>query len=227
VGLAFWLKQIPLLIEMAQRHIEEKQKDERLLGNILFALVELDAGQEILAFPNVDCVQSALSALDMVGRDLLQPATLRVVHFLCKQALIQQKMGPLASCLAQLRFVKMDALYRACFDALEVWAHLIQKKLKHAEAILHKYPASFLSQDLSPLHFPFGTWLYLAKGPRPAKAHFASVLETPYPPTTALPSLFLAKKIDERRGWIERAFWWEKKELARQLELFHRAVAKK
>ena len=84
--------------------------------------------------------------------------------------------------------------------------------------------SSTLSQEISPLHFPYGTWLYIKEGPKSAMAHFGSVLDTPYPPTAALPSHFLAGRIDEKKGWIQRAFWWEKKELNRQLDLFHRVI---
>lgn len=116
---------------------------------------------------------------------------------------------------------------RMIFDSLEIWYYLLEKELKSAESIFRKYPSTALSQETSLLHFPFGTWLYMAKGPKIARSHFASVIDTPYPPTTALPSHFLTGRIDDQKGWIERAFWWEKKELYRQLELFRSAVKKR
>lgn len=106
---------------------------------------------------------------------------------------------------------------------LVVWNSLINKKLMDAKAVFDKFPEA-IHQDTSPLHFPYGAYLFMTEGREAAFRHFASVLETPYPPTTALPSLFLTNRLE---GWIDHAFWWEKKELHRQIELFYRCVGKK
>lgn len=107
--------------------------------------------------------------------------------------------------------------------SLTVWNLLLQNKLAEAKAMFDKFPEA-LQQETTPLHFPYGTYLYMTEGQEAATRHFASVLENPYPPTTALPSLFLTNRL---KGWMERAFWWEKKELHRQIELFYRCVGKK
>ena len=227
IQLAFRLGKIPILLEMAAEFAKESPVDETLLGNILFSLIELEAGQEIGKFPPVAGVEKALAPLDAKFPLDLSKRETRALHFLIRSALKNKEFDLLSKVFERLAKAKMDKEERISFDALEVWSNLLQKKLKGAEAILRKYPSSSLSQEASPLHFPFGTWLYLAKGPKSAKAHFSSLLETPYPPTTALPSYFLAERIDEKKGWIERAFWWEKKELYRQLELFRRAIGKK
>jgi eukaryotic-like serine/threonine-protein kinase len=106
---------------------------------------------------------------------------------------------------------------------LVVWNALTSEKLSEAKAVFDKFPEA-ISQDTSPLHFPYGAYLFLTEGREAAFRHFGSVLETPYPPTTALPSLFLTNRLE---GWMEHAFWWEKKELHRQIELFYRCVGKK
>jgi serine/threonine protein kinase/tetratricopeptide (TPR) repeat protein len=106
---------------------------------------------------------------------------------------------------------------------LVVWNSLLNHKLKEAKEIFDQFPEA-IHQESSPLYFPYGTYLYLTKGRDAAFRHFASALETTYPPTTALPSLFLTNRL---QGWIDRAFWWEKKELHRQIDLFYRCVGKK
>lgn len=107
---------------------------------------------------------------------------------------------------------------------LVVWNALLNKKLEDAKAVFDKFPEA-IHQETSPLHFPYGTYLYMTEGKEAALKHFSSVLETTYPPTTALPSLFLTNRLDD--SWMEHAFWWEKKELHRQVELFYRCVGKK
>jgi serine/threonine-protein kinase len=106
-------------------------------------------------------------------------------------------------------------------DALIVWRALLQKKTNLAEEIFKKYD---VTQENSPLHFPYGAWAYMTQGVDAAMKHFSFALETPHPTTAALPSHFLMGRIDENQGWIERAFYWEKKELHRQIELFYRCV---
>lgn len=106
---------------------------------------------------------------------------------------------------------------------LAVWNLLLQKKWTEAKAMFDQFPQA-LHQETTPLHFPYGTYLYMTAGKETAIRHFSQVLETPYPPTTALPSLFLTNRL---KGWMERAFWWEKKELHRQIELFYRCVGGK
>lgn len=103
-----------------------------------------------------------------------------------------------------------------------VWNFLLQKKWAEAKTVFDQFPAA-LSQENSQIHFPYGTYLYMTQGQEAAMRHFSLVLETYYPPTTALPSLFLTHRL---KGWMERAFWWEKKELHRQIELFYRCVGK-
>jgi serine/threonine protein kinase/tetratricopeptide (TPR) repeat protein len=105
---------------------------------------------------------------------------------------------------------------------LVVWNALLQKNLSEAKAIFDRFPDA-LNQETSPLHFPYGTYLYMTEGKEAAYRHFSLVLETPYPPTTALPSLFLTGRL---KTWMKNAFWWEKKELHRQIDLFYRCVGK-
>jgi serine/threonine-protein kinase len=107
--------------------------------------------------------------------------------------------------------------------SLVVWNDLLNKRFESAKVVFDKFPEAIF-QETSPLHFPYGTYLYMTEGKAAAMRHFGAVLETRYPPTTALPSLFLTGRLD---GWMESAFWWEKKELHRQIELFYRCVGKK
>ncbi|MDE3047711.1 MAG: protein kinase, partial [Verrucomicrobiota bacterium] len=106
---------------------------------------------------------------------------------------------------------------------LVAWNLLLNKKWAEAKALFDQFPDK-IQQESSPLHFSYGTYLYMTEGKAAAMKHFGSVLETRYPPTTALPSLFLTGRPE---GWLDHAFWWEKKELHRQIDLFYRCVGKK
>lgn len=107
--------------------------------------------------------------------------------------------------------------------SLIVWKYLQQKKWAEAKAIFDQFPEA-IQKETSHLHFPYGVYLYMTEGKEAAHRHFSQVLETTYPPTTALPSLFLTNRL---KGWLDKAFWWEKKELHRQIDLFYCCVGKK
>jgi serine/threonine-protein kinase len=103
---------------------------------------------------------------------------------------------------------------------------MLEKKWDKASALIKKMKPETIPES-SPLHFPYGCYLYAQEGPKKALAHFAGVLDTPYPASTSLPSQFLTGRIDDKKGWIDRAFWWEKKELHRQIDLFYKVIGKR
>lgn len=227
ICLCFWLGKTATLIEMIHELLKNSTPNPVLLGNAFFSLIELGAEKQLEPFKLTALVEKVFLPL---SQELPSEMTLqqsRVFHFLVKKALQSGALQELATFFKKLEKVKLNKQDRMLFDSLEIWMHLLGKNVKAAENIFRKYPSSILAQETSVFHFPFGTWLYMAKSPKIAKMHFASVLDIPYPPTTALPSYFLAGRIDDEKGWIERAFWWEKKELYRQLELFRNAVKKK
>lgn len=222
IQLCFWLRKIPMLIEMGKEIIKREPLNHTLLGNILFCLVELDAEKEIEGFPMVAGINRLFFPLE---QDIPQPWTRRhsrIFYYLIKKGLSARAFQDLAPCFLRLQKVQMPKEDRILFDSFEIWFHLLQKQMPAAEAIFHKYPSTLLIQENSPLHFPFGTWLYVVKGPKAGKAHFGSILDTPHPSTPALPSHFIAERMKD----FSRTFWWEKKELHRQLELFHYVIGK-
>jgi serine/threonine protein kinase/tetratricopeptide (TPR) repeat protein len=230
IQLAFCLGKTAVLVEMAQSFLKKEEVDEVLLSNAVFSLLELDALDQAkrfldLPYPRIAAAREALEPLGAFEfPEQMGKWEYRCLHYRMKQALQNGKTDLLKATYQKLGERTMTKSERVSFDCLEIWRALLQKEILVAEKIFQKYPPAALTQESSPLHFLYGAWIYLQEGPKPAMIHFGAVLETPYPTTNALPSLFLAGRIDEKKGWIERAFWWEKKELYRQLDLFHRAI---
>jgi serine/threonine-protein kinase len=228
IQLAFWLAKTPVLVEMAQSFL--KQGEEVLLSNAVFSLIELDAVDQAekfftLPYPRIAAAASALKPLREFEFPLeMSKWEYRCLHYRMRQALLNGETDLLKEIYQKLSERNISKPQRLSFDCLEIWRCLVRKDLASAAKIFAKYPTGVLTQETSPLHFLYGTWVYLAEGAKAAAAHFGTALETPYPTLSALPSLFLAGRIDEKKGWMERAFWWEKKELYRQLDLFQRAV---
>jgi serine/threonine-protein kinase len=169
--------------------------------------------------------QVAKEALKQL-KNPLQKSEIRTFLYLLRQAL--KKSEPLIAreILTQLKKTKIPAFERVQFDSLELWTYLLKQEWKEAYALIEKFPTKTLNHEHSPLHFPYGCLLYATEGPEIALTHFGGVMETPYPSTTALPSFFLTGRINEKKGWIQRAFWWEKKELYRQIDLFYKTIGK-
>jgi len=232
IQLAFWLKKIPILVEIAEGLAKENSIKEALLANALFCLIELDASKETekflsLDFPRMNAIKMTFSSLDKLSLSAqITKYEARSLLYLMRQSLQKGDLESLRKTIVKLKKSKIPASEKLSFDALETWGYLLQHKLAEASAIFRKYPREVLTEETSPLHFVYGTWIYMTQGPKAASVHFSSVLDTPYPSTTALPSHFLTGRIQEKKGWIEKAFWWEKKELYRQTELFYKAVGK-
>ncbi|MBS0647646.1 MAG: protein kinase [Verrucomicrobia bacterium] len=112
-------------------------------------------------------------------------------------------------------------------DVLRLWALLFTDGWEEAGKIFEKYTFEQLSSETSPLFPLYGCYLWATEGQDIAKAHFSAVLEMPYPRTSSLLGLFLARKIDLKKGWIEHALLWEKMQLYRQLALFYHCAGKK
>jgi serine/threonine-protein kinase len=224
IQLAFWLAKIPILIEIAKQPIREIP-----LCNALYALLELEAKADVeeifQSIPKNALTPKRRKSLEIAIGGRAEKATLancetRALFYLFRQSLRQdtpaQTLKLLASCPVDL----------PSFWALELWSLLLDRKWKEATSLVERLPSELLHKETSPLHFPYGCFLYVTKNPKIALHHFGTVLDTPYPPTTALPSHFLTGRIDEKKGWIKHAFWWEKKELYQQIDLFYRIIGK-
>ncbi|MDE3046333.1 MAG: protein kinase [Verrucomicrobiota bacterium] len=240
IQLAFWLAKVPILCEIARGLAAEPTIRQVPLCNALHSLLELEAAPEVEAILKT-IPSNALSperfrslevALLAAGGHFQKAATkaphseARALYYLLRQALKKASPTFTQTALQHLRRENFSIPEKAHLDALELWSLLLDKKWDAAKTLIAKFSPDALTQENSPLHFPYGCWLYAVQGPTPALAHFGGVLDTPYPSTTALPSYFLTGRIDDKKGWIERAFWWEKKELYRQIDLFYKIIGK-
>lgn len=237
IQLAFWIAKPLTLGEICANLAKKEPVSSLLIENALFCLLELDA------IPQLEKQLSSLPApaISMQGRAYLTAALAgrlpplpenvsvkeaRLVCFLLRKALVQRRFAnaeEIASIVRKGKWLKGD---RIPIDTLLAWYELLRRNFKAAGEIFETYGADELNQESSPLHFAYGCYLYVTQGVETAQAHFSKVLDSSYPCTTALPSHFLLGRINSKKGWIERAFWWEKKELHRQLDFFYHVIGK-
>ena len=241
VLLAFWLAKVPILVEIARQLLLQKPLPEVLLFNVLHCLLELDCGSQVkkllaeisedaLPLKNRKLVAIGLlvseddferAAKEALKLTVVGPQESRTLLYLLKCALKKKEPVFVRKILSEFKKRKIALPDKPHFDAIEVWSLLIEHKHKEAAALFAMLPTALLTQETSPLHFAYGSWLYAAQGPKMGLSHFNGVLDTPYPPTTALPSYFVTGRINEKQ-----AFWWEKKELHRQIDLFYKTIGK-
>lgn len=105
----------------------------------------------------------------------------------------------------------------------EIWACLMKKNFARAEVLFSHFSEHQLITDSSLLPFLYGCFIVSKQGLETAKAHFAKLSSSPYPKSWALG--YNAIK-DEKfvSQWIDHAFFFEKKELYRQLFLFYHCL---
>lgn len=228
IQLSFWLAKIPSLLEIGNHLLTLDLVPEVALCNVLHCLLELEAKEEVEQL--LEKAKSALStkrrksltlAIDgKIDKVKAKDCETRTLYYLAIQSMRHETP---AKTLAWLKTLDIDT---PSFTALKLWCLMLEKKWTDAEKLMSKLPSELLHQESSPLHFPYGCYLYATKNVKTALQHFGAALDTPYPPTTALPSHFLTGRIDEKKGWIKHAFWWEKKELYRQIDLFYKIIGK-
>lgn len=226
--------------ESAEEKEEKKEispEANTLLENALFSLLMLRcfrwARERVGVVSNAGQIEIALlvkeRSLKFALKEFFRSGTLptlsfselRTLFYLFTEGLIQQKSALILPYFSRITHDSLSPQERLLIDVPHVWALLLEKEWERAEEILKQYPLETLNQESSPLHFLFGCWLLATEGKEIALIHFSGVQERAYPPTWSLLSHYLLGKIDLKKGWITKAFFWEKIELFRQLILFY------
>jgi hypothetical protein len=146
-------------------------------------------------------------------------SALRTAAHLCDIALRKNKTSLLLPFFNY--FSDLPQEQRLRLDAYHIWALLLANKWKAAHDLLETYPLEQRQQETSALYPLMGCWVCHEKGKEAAKAYFSGGFDLLYPPVTALLSGYLFQRIDIKKGWLSQAFFWEKVQLFRQLQLFY------
>ncbi|MBI2743466.1 MAG: protein kinase [Chlamydiales bacterium] len=215
VQLAFWLAKPITLIEILESHPPKEIAD-----NALFALLYL--GCTALAKEHLP-PDSPLLMVDESPKKALENffaiyptprgfSEQRACRYLFRKILDRQRSSLLLPYLKVIEESGMDDLIATVL--------LHEKKWEAASALFSRYSLSELSNPYSPLFTLYGCLLRKLEGKKASLDHFSSIDELSYLPTSALLAFFLKGKIDFKKGWSRRAFYWKKVQLLRQLSLF-------
>ncbi|MDR3623937.1 MAG: serine/threonine-protein kinase PknD [Chlamydiales bacterium] len=239
IQLAFWLAKPGAIAEIFDSLVIENPLHLILMKNALFCLLELGSFEEILErVPEIAPASFTLHRkLSFLSKDTLEKSFqdvlslvihpldldhIRALIFLFNYALFNEREDLVIHYYKH--FAKSQDM---CFaDAYLIWAYLLQRRWSDAELILQKYPLNILSQENNILHFLYGCWLLATEGGSLAEAHFSGIDDTPFPKTCALATHFLFGRGIDPNAWLAQSFFFEKRELYKQLSLFYHCQEK-
>lgn len=252
IPIAFWLAKPYFLGEIIDDLLNMDTFNEIAFGNALFCLIEL--GDSDLALSKIEsCInlkskeeletlKPLFHLITLAGQNhkdfslnqveewinglssQLTFEEFRVLTYLLERRLESQNTDLIYFIQKKIQDWKLTSEQKLKLDELFIWALLWDKNVEAAAERLHTYSISQLNKDSTLLHFLYGCWLHTVEGKSIARAHFAGALEISYPRTWSLATHFINGKITLETLWFERAFWWEKKQLYRQLSLYYHCI---
>jgi eukaryotic-like serine/threonine-protein kinase len=249
--LSFWLAKPHVIAEIIKDLADIKPLPIQHACNAIYCLIELGAWN--LARKNLDflkqCYDKAVNehpfqmleiALSYVEKSpqnaysqILETAngkldfqTERTLLFLLNQAICNFDLDRVHSLISQLQIKQCEFSPKGSFlvNCLNIWTFLLQKDWQSANALLNNYPLEKLLHDDSLLHFLYGCSLYSTEGQEIATIHFSGALDVIHPRTWSLFSRFYNGKIDFSKGWTQKAFLWERRQLYSQLVLYYECL---
>jgi len=231
--LAFLLAKIPTLLELIEQKLTPCD-----LFNLLFSLLELGEDVEKLKPKNQEddsfklfniavnakktpLEESFLKSFCKLAPKKLEKKHSRILIYLIQNSFDNLNYKYLEKLFLELKNFEIPPLHKTCLDSLYVKYLLLKKETKKLAEFFSTMNISLLTQEGSSFHFLYGCFLYLTDGKASAFSHFSNILEIPYPPTTSLISHYLTNPENRNKKLLDDAFFWEKKELYRNLSLLY------
>jgi len=249
IPLAFWLAKPYILGEIMDGLLTMQQSSTGDIANVLVCLIQLgaiDFAQEKIkqmqsahSLPNFpwEEIEMMISSFDQSLELLIHSffdflrfklnfPTIRPLLYLLDQALDARQIHLVHFAVEKLDRNELSIEERLHLDKRLIWALLLEKNWPRAGEVLETYPLELLNKDSTPLHFLYGCWLQGTEGRDIAMIHFNGLLHAAYPRSWTLASHELVGDLLQR-GWLEKAFFWEKRELYRQLSLYYHCAGEK
>lgn len=239
IPLAFWLGKPYILGEILAELSEITPPPISALWNGIFCLIELnelELAKEVLeteekrllttgqpeALKKLEPLKLIFEepekALESLRGKLSEEEERVLIHIL--ERCLDEKKAPLV--LKAFEFVDIESfrtMNKQRMNCIKIWAYLLDRNWQKAGELLNEYPLEWLNRETSLLHFLYGCWLAVTEGKDLARIHYEGVLEIAYPRSWTLASHYIIGSLSEE--WMKKAFDWEKRQLQRQLSLYH------
>lgn len=244
IQLAFWLAKPTVLYEILQKIPTDADERYMLVGNALFALLEMgysklasyilekqykESDPEFILLKNYieigiqaeeKPIKDCLNLFFRVAPSHLSKRESRTLKFLFEKGLKTNdvnELSPFFSKLEAFDQIEMD------LKPLKIWAHLLAGEYSQAEKLFPENQVTITS----PYNLLRGCLLAKKEGEKGALSHFEAILNVSYPPSNTLLTHFLNGTIGLKSSWMQNAFPWEKTQLFRQLALYYSCLGKK
>lgn len=150
----------------------------------------------------------------------LEFSKMRTLLYILDQALDRHQTHLVHMAMQTIEHCELSFDARLRFNQRRIWALLLEKNWLQAGEIIYAYPVELLNQDSTQLHFLYGCWLQGTEGREMAMIHFTGLLHVAYPRSWTLANHELIGDLLQR-GWFDKSFLWEKRQLYRQLSLYY------
>lgn len=248
ISLSFWLAKPYVLGEMIDDLLKVEHPSIIDINNALVSLIELGAwdyahsklqhiktlqSMQKRSWNNIDnmlaChqqpLEKVLDTLITSSDSKLDFAAMRTLLYFMDRGLDHRQTALVYQALDILDHSELSADMQLRFNIQRIWAFLLDKKWKEAGEVLNAYPLELLNKESTLLHFLYGCWLQQTEGYEIAKIHFMGLFHVTYPRSWTLASHELVNDLTQR-GWLNKAFLWEKRQLYRQLALYNHCAGK-
>lgn len=246
IQVAFWLAKPYFLDEILTELLESEERSPILIANTLFAMIELGSWKlaqsriekikelspkklnEELLF-RLKLIEIAIEAVSDVHSAIARwipttPVTSsqhRTMCFIFNQILLKDDRKAFNELTNSLTFLQFSPYQRMLLDCYFINFYLRNSELKLAGEIFEKYHLENLIDEMTPLYFFYGCWLYASEGEKIAQAHFSGLFDVAYPRSWILGAHYLTHKMGKEGKWLQKSFLWERRRLYRQLTLFY------
>ena len=243
IPLAFWLNKPYVLNEIFEQLSHLSPLPISSLWNIIFSLRELgelkmardllDEEEERLLTTSQAGPLKKLSLLKLLFarpeealanlRGKLSEDEEKILIFTLENCIDQGKTSLIHEACGLIDQENLKPLSKQRIHCIRIWAYLLEKNWRQAGEILNEYPLEWLNRETSLLHFLYACWLAVTEGKELAQIHFEGVLEIAYPRSWTLCSHYLIGTLSQ--DWMKKAFYWERKQLDRQLRLYNSCIS--
>lgn len=244
IPLAFWLAKPYILGEIIDELLKLEQPSIIDIENAFVCIIELGSSKYALGkweqiqadtptltdfqFQNIEImatcdqcpIEESFKKLSLAPDGQLNFSQLRTLLYVLDRAIDQKMTHLVHEVMEVLKECDIPFDARLRLNVRSIWAYLLEKDWRQAGKTMDTYPLELLNKGSTPLHFLYGCWLQGTEGREMAMIHFNGLFHVPFPRSWTLANHELLGDLNQH-GWFDKAYLWEKRQLYRQLALYH------
>jgi eukaryotic-like serine/threonine-protein kinase len=213
--LSFWLNQPALIENCLEKLSSDPKATQEEIFDALFSLLELNAHSSCLEFTKQwsETFPSLAFFSELLKGKFEKGMPESAYRYL------------VTSWVDTKQWKKIDL--NRCLEEEKIWIYLSQGKLEEAEEFFKQVSNEVIYRQDSLLFFLYGCWLFSVGDHEGGEVHFSEILKTSTPPSELLFTNYLHCTENKHSEFIDKLFYWEKKQLYRQGILYFQCKREK